>query len=150
MTVGERIRKLRKELNMTQEEFARILGVSKELISKYEVGYYIPPDRWLRLMAHTFGVSYEWLKDGKGEMWKEGPKVRHLSLSERKLLLKVLDCTIDYFEEKETLPDLVKIFELAKYTALNLEGDSDRITTADIYEVLKKVDEVLGITLRRK
>lgn len=36
MTIGERIRTLRKERNMTQEQLAQKIGVKRAVISKYE------------------------------------------------------------------------------------------------------------------
>lgn len=36
MTLGEKIAKQRKERNYTQEQFADILGVSRQSISKWE------------------------------------------------------------------------------------------------------------------
>ena len=38
MTVGERIRKLRKEKGLTQEELGNLLGVKKAAVQKYESG----------------------------------------------------------------------------------------------------------------
>ena len=38
MTIGERIKRLRMEKNMTQEELGAILGVKKATIQKYESG----------------------------------------------------------------------------------------------------------------
>ena len=56
---------------MTQAEFARRLGVSRSLITEYISGRRSIPDKTLRLISHTFGVSYEWLKYGRGEMWEK-------------------------------------------------------------------------------
>ncbi len=38
MTPGERIRQLRKERGMTQEELGRLLGIQKAAVNKYETG----------------------------------------------------------------------------------------------------------------
>ena len=38
MTTGEKIRQLRKELGMTQEELGNLIGVQKAAINKYETG----------------------------------------------------------------------------------------------------------------
>ena len=44
---------------------------SLRTIQNWESGQTEPNDKTLRLIAHTFGVSYEWLKEGKGEMWEK-------------------------------------------------------------------------------
>ena len=38
MTTGEKIRQLRKQLGMTQEELGNLIGVQKAAINKYETG----------------------------------------------------------------------------------------------------------------
>jgi len=38
MTTGEKIRQLRKELGLTQEELGNLIGVQKAAINKYETG----------------------------------------------------------------------------------------------------------------
>jgi len=67
--IGERIRKLRKELKLTQEEFASRLKISKGFLSNLEKGIRQPSDQLLRLTAYEFSSSENWLKTGKGEMF---------------------------------------------------------------------------------
>ena len=38
MTTGEKLAKLRREQNLTQEQLAELLGVSRQAISKWESG----------------------------------------------------------------------------------------------------------------
>jgi transcriptional regulator with XRE-family HTH domain len=42
MTLGEKISKLRKEKNYTQEQLADVLGVSRQSISKWELNVAYP------------------------------------------------------------------------------------------------------------
>ena len=72
MNENQRLKLLIQTLGISQAEFARKLGVSRSLISEYLSGRKRIPDKTLRLISHTFGVSYEWLKYGKGEMWEKG------------------------------------------------------------------------------
>lgn len=69
MGAGERIKKLRQALGLTQKEFASRIGITYEMLGLYERGKYAPPEKVLKLISSTFGVSYEWLKTGQGEMW---------------------------------------------------------------------------------
>lgn len=57
-TVGERIKKLRKERDMTQEELGAILGVQKATVQKYEKGSVsnIKPET-IEKIAEVFEVS---------------------------------------------------------------------------------------------
>ena len=47
--------------NMTQEEFAKKIGISRPTVGQYENGGRIPDIFILRLIAHNCGVSADWL-----------------------------------------------------------------------------------------
>lgn len=58
MTMGERIRFLRKKSKMTQEDLAKILGIGRSAILKYEKGQVENlPKATIEKMASVFGVS---------------------------------------------------------------------------------------------
>jgi len=69
ITLNERIKKLRKALNLTQQEFADRLKESKSNIATYEVGKNNPADAVVNLICREFGVSEEWLRTGEGDMF---------------------------------------------------------------------------------
>lgn len=58
MTIGEKIKKYRKELGYTQQEVASKIGVTPQAVFKYEAGVVtnIPLDK-LALLANLFAVS---------------------------------------------------------------------------------------------
>ena len=50
--IKEQIKSVRKQLDMTQEQVAKILGVSTPTISRYESGIIVPPaDKFLKIMS---------------------------------------------------------------------------------------------------
>ncbi len=59
--LGERLKKLRKEKNMTQEELGAILGRTKFNISNYEMGRRQPDNDTLRALSDFFDVSTDYL-----------------------------------------------------------------------------------------
>lgn len=61
VTFSTRLRELRKERRMTQEEMAALLGIKRTSYAFYESGNRTPHDRNLRKMAEFFGVSPEYL-----------------------------------------------------------------------------------------
>lgn len=69
----DRIKKLRKNLNMTQQEFADRIGVKRNTIGQYEIGRNEPIDTVINLICREFGVNEEWLRTGKGEMFNPAP-----------------------------------------------------------------------------
>lgn len=74
MTIGERIRILREKLNITQEEFSQKLGTTRNTITNYEVGRRVPMEATIKSICREFNVSYDWLKNGEGEMFENLPE----------------------------------------------------------------------------
>lgn len=72
--MNERIKALRKELKLTQQEFADKLGTSRGNIGSYEVGKSAPSDAVISLICKTFHVRIEWLRNGTGEIFEEVPE----------------------------------------------------------------------------
>lgn len=70
----ERIRKLRKHLDLTQQDFADRLSVKRGAIANYEIGRNEPTDAVISLICREFNVREEWLRDGTGEMFIEMDK----------------------------------------------------------------------------
>ncbi len=69
--MNERIKELRKNLKLTQEEFAKSISLSRSAYSNIEAGFTKLTDRNLSLICKTFNVNEEWLKYGNGDMFLE-------------------------------------------------------------------------------
>lgn len=61
MTLGEKLAKARKEKNITQEQLADNLGVSRQAISKWESGVTYPETDKLIRMSELFDCSLDYL-----------------------------------------------------------------------------------------
>ena len=61
MTIGEKITKLRKEQNLTQEQLADILKVSRQSVSKWERNVAYPDTEKLIRISKIFGCSLDYL-----------------------------------------------------------------------------------------
>lgn len=66
----ERIRKIRRYLDLTQQEFADRLGIKRGAIANYELGRNEPVDSVVSLICREYGVNEEWLRTGTGEMFE--------------------------------------------------------------------------------
>lgn len=65
MTLGDKLSKLRKEANYTQEQFAELLGVSRQSVSKWESDIAYPETEKLIRIGELFDCSLDYLlKDG--------------------------------------------------------------------------------------
>ena len=69
----ERIKKIRRMLDLTQQEFASRIGIKRNTIANYEAGRNEPIDSVISLICREFNVNEEWLRTGKGEMFAPAP-----------------------------------------------------------------------------
>lgn len=69
MNTSERIKQLRKALNLTQDAFGNELGITKSSVSRIEAGIINLTDQMAKLICRTFNVDYFWLTEGVGEMF---------------------------------------------------------------------------------
>ena len=67
--MNERLKKLRKTLDLTQQEFANKIGIARGNIGAYEVGKNAPSDAVISLICKQFNVDENWLRTGEGEMF---------------------------------------------------------------------------------
>ena len=82
MTLGEKLSKLRKEYNYTQEQLADILGVSRQSISKWESDIAYPETEKLIELGKIFECSMDYLlKDEVAE--KTGDSVSESYFTEK-------------------------------------------------------------------
>lgn len=66
--LAERIKKVRTDLHLTQQEFADRISVSRSFVSRMESGKEKPSNSLLKLIALEFDVSTDWLENGQGTM----------------------------------------------------------------------------------
>ena len=66
----ERIKELRKALDLTQQEFADKLGIKRGTLANYEIGRNPPIDAVISLLCREFRVNESWLRTGEGEMFQ--------------------------------------------------------------------------------
>lgn len=69
--MNERIKELRITLNLTQDAFAKRLGIKRNTVGNYETGNRVPSDQSIFSMCREFNVSEEWLRNGTGEMFND-------------------------------------------------------------------------------
>ena len=67
--MNTRIKKLRRELDMTQEKFGAEIGVKGNTVAQWESGRNDPPDSSIVSICREFNVSEHWLRTGEGEMF---------------------------------------------------------------------------------
>lgn len=69
MELKDRLKELREALGITQSELAEAIGLAKNTVAKYEIGYRVPMEATLKLICSKYDVNYLWLTEGNGEMF---------------------------------------------------------------------------------
>lgn len=65
--IGQRLKQLRSERDLTQAQLGNLLGLSKSVISSYENNVHYPPYDILLRLANIFGVSTDYLLGAEPE-----------------------------------------------------------------------------------
>ena len=70
-TLNERVKLLRKTLDLTMEKFGEKIGVKKSAISLIESGKNSLTEQMIKAICREFDVDEEWLRNGTGSMFIE-------------------------------------------------------------------------------
>lgn len=71
MTLGERIKKVRKALDLTQQELGERIGIRPNSVSLIESGNRNTSEQVILSVCREFNVSETWLRTGDGEMFRK-------------------------------------------------------------------------------
>ena len=147
-SVGERVKLMRKQLNLTQEQMAQRLGIGKAALSMIETGKARLSSRNKNILVQDFNANPEWLDSGRGKMFNAEPNLTPMNIhSDRALPLQSVPLySIEgtaglvplFSEQNETKPvNFIHIPNLPKCDgAIYVSGDS-------MYPLLKSGDIVL-------
>lgn len=74
MTQGERVKEIRKALDLTLEKFGEKLGVKRNTMSAIETGRNSMTDQMAKSICREFNVNYDYLMEGEGDMFSDLPQ----------------------------------------------------------------------------
>lgn len=116
MSIGDRIKVLRKQLNMNQNDLGKKIGLASNTITNYETGRRNPSNQVLELICREFNVNEKWLRTGAGNMFIELPQedeffkaAAQISKADDKLAMQIL---IEYWKLDDAGKKLLKDFIL--------------------------------------
>lgn len=97
MTIGEQIQKLRVEKGLTQERFAELMEVSRQSVSKWELGQAVPDVDKIIRMSELFDVSTDTilLRGVSDEQENKNP----LHLGSVYLVVKDFEKSVEFYEK---------------------------------------------------
>jgi transcriptional regulator with XRE-family HTH domain len=79
--INQRIKQVRLELNISQNEFSKKIFISQSSLGEIETGIRNVNDRIVQLICSEFNVNKNWIKTGQGNMFdieKPDIKLDHL------------------------------------------------------------------------
>lgn len=71
MTINERVKELRKALNLSGEKFGAKLGVKRSAISDIETGRNNLSEQMILSICLAYNVNEDWLRTGEGDMFNQ-------------------------------------------------------------------------------
>ncbi len=77
--MNNRIKKLRKTLELTQQEFADKISVKRNTVATYEMGRSEPSDAAISLICREFNVNENWLRNNEEPMFIQKSKKDELA-----------------------------------------------------------------------
>lgn len=86
--IGEKLRRLRKQKNLTQKQLASLIGVQNSIISFYELGDRIPSPEIIIKLASVLHVSTDYLL---GLEKKESVDISDLTDNDKLLVRSLVD-----------------------------------------------------------
>lgn len=145
--MNERLKKLRKELDLTQEEFARKIGIKRNTLATYEIGRNEPIDAVLSLICREFNVSEQWLRSGQGEMFvrpetfslNDYAKKANLSALEFDIIRGYLDLDADV--RRSLMSYLVNVVSKHSEIAATQEESFEDVKARKLREFERELDE---------
>lgn len=144
MTIGEKIEKLRKEQNLTQEQFAEVLHVSRQSVSKWELNTAYPDTEKLIRISKLFDCSLDYLLKDEIEQMDENL----IAARETAKMDRIRASVLAYLSFPPIFGWIVGIFSL-KYQLTNTRNKTQiMITVAGmIFSLSLTIAMIAGILL---
>jgi transcriptional regulator with XRE-family HTH domain len=100
-SVNERIKMVRKSLNLSQINFSRGIFISHGYYAGIELENFKANNRIIELIASKYGVSRRWLETGQGEMFDKKPdeKMEQMIITFRELNPSFKDFVLHFIDQ---------------------------------------------------
>lgn len=144
-----RIKKLRKTLELTQQEFADRIGMKRNTVANYETGRNDPSASVVSLICREFNVNEEWLRNGTGEMFIEVSEDDEYTRAAASIAqnndVEIMSLLVEYWKLDDTSKEIFKNY-LRNVSERIVSAKSNTLTLTEankIYEECPKTPEEL-------
>ena len=112
--ISQRIKELRKILNMTQVRFSQVIALSSGYLAGIETKKRKVNNRLIKLICSSFMVNEQWLLNGEGEVFSKDENEEYIKLvglfkelkpGYRNYIFKEIDLLLKLQEEENFLED---------------------------------------------
>ena len=93
--IGERLKWLRKDQKLTQQEFADRIGTPRANIGSYETRARTPSEAMISLICSKFAANEAWLRTGEGDPY--------IQLSRQAEIARIISAAMKASPEREAL-----------------------------------------------
>lgn len=143
MTQGERVKEIRKTLNLTLEKFGEKIGSKKNTMSAIETGRNSLTDIMAKSICREFNVNYDYLMHGKGEMFSNLPQTVLDDLCKQyncdSLDKSLIECYLKLnASERQIIKNYIKDIQKAEAAATASSAEAPQQTTEELEEEYKK------------
>ena len=150
MSIGSRIKQIRKEVDMTQSQFADSIGMKQSPLSQIESDKILPSIETLRIIRRKFNISYNFIIEGQHSktllptVSDEGVNeaFQKIGINSQSLISQLITMINKYKGEEGANPELQlnSIYELEHFVQNIID---DRIGKLEglIQKLLSTVDE---------
>ena len=145
MTLGQKLKEIRKKFGLSQEQLAEIMNVSRQAITKWENDAGLPDTENLKELSRIFEISIDYLLDNNNEL--------PLLVMKKKLDKENYKNKISSYEEvlKEYYPAPWKIYILTREKKMSkLEGIFDFIIGAGTIDLADALNDMSPYYLAKK
>lgn len=149
MTIGEQIKKYRKEAGLTQKQLGEKLGISQQQIAQYESGKRVPKIDTINNIAGALNMGVRRLyPDFTMDEWRKSETYKNARAShdKRELLINLLSFIYGEFEEIE-YNSRISESSYSKYYKAIINNNEYHLTIEQLDLILEYIEKTLPCIL---
>lgn len=154
MTLGQKLKEIRKKFGLSQEQLAEIINVSRQAITKWENDSGIPDVSNLQEISKVFGITVDYLLNNENKL---PLMVMRINLDKSKYKNKISsysEILTEYFPEPYVIYNLVRKKKMTKLEAVldfatsGIHDDLDSIGDLSPYYLIIKDNLKLLVNIK--